>query len=160
MKRLQNYVWMAGFAVLVSVISAVTTAPTIAQAVKAAVVKNVDEPGRSPYHASGSCVVGTLCTITFPAVPANKRLVVQYVSADLQSNNAVGNNGLGFLSDGFKSYANFDIPRIESLNFATGQEATAYIDANAVPRFSLALPSSTAFQSHGILTGYLVDLTQ
>ena len=53
----------------------------IAQAVRAALVENVDEPGRHPYFETSSCVTDN-CTLTFSAVPSSERLVVTSVSAE------------------------------------------------------------------------------
>lgn len=48
MERFRNYVWMAaGFVILAAAISALTPGSALAQIVKAALVKNVDEPGRN-----------------------------------------------------------------------------------------------------------------
>ncbi|HEX6897563.1 MAG TPA: hypothetical protein VF146_19925, partial [Bryobacteraceae bacterium] len=47
----------------------------IAQAVRAALVENVDEPGRHPYVENSACVTGN-CILTFSAVPSGERLVV------------------------------------------------------------------------------------
>jgi hypothetical protein len=63
--------------------------PVSAQ-VRAAYVKNVDEPGRLPYQSmvsfiasAGStyCRSAANCQIAFPVIPAGKRLIVESVSA-------------------------------------------------------------------------------
>ncbi len=80
MNRFKNYLWMAaGFTVLALAISAFTPGSALAQIVKAALVKNVDEPGRVPYQSENSCSDPFTCAIEFSIVPANKRLVAQYV---------------------------------------------------------------------------------
>ncbi len=61
MNRFKNYVLMAaGFAVLVMTVGVFSAGPAIAQAVRAALVSNVDEPGRIPYsvaiHMEGACL--------------------------------------------------------------------------------------------------------
>ena len=91
MKRFKNYVWMAaGFAVLTAVVSGIVAAPAVAALVKAALVKNVDEPGRLPYT---SLVAGFnfACTLNctpapfgdsfalLPPVPSGKRLIVNHI---------------------------------------------------------------------------------
>ena len=55
--------------------------PLLAQ-VRAALVKNVDEHGRVPYQQSTGCSPSpSNCEALFPAVPSNRRLVIEYVSA-------------------------------------------------------------------------------
>jgi len=87
MKEFKNYIWMAaGFAALIAVISGITAAPAIAALVKAALVQNVDEPGRSPFLSSETGGGGTCdadnCTDgeRFNGPGANTRLVVKDVS--------------------------------------------------------------------------------
>jgi len=49
-------------------------------------VKNIDERGRSPYMLQVTCNLQTLgifassCLSNLPAIPANKRFVVEYVN--------------------------------------------------------------------------------
>lgn len=82
MKRFRNYVLMAaGFVVLVAVVGVFTAGPAIAQAVRAALVSNVDDPGRIPYAGQAICTFnGPGCAATLPLVPNGKRLVITHVS--------------------------------------------------------------------------------
>ena len=71
MNRLANYVCMAaGFAILVFTISALTPGSALAQIVKAALVKNVDEKGRVPYSFTQFCINNTdnVCVVTTSAL--------------------------------------------------------------------------------------------
>lgn len=90
MNRLRNYILMAaGFAVLVIVVGVFSAGPAIAQAARAALVSNVDDPGRIPYMVTEICGftgVDQHCIINTPAVPAGKRLVVTHVSGQLIEN--------------------------------------------------------------------------
>jgi hypothetical protein len=59
--------------------------PLLAQ-IRAALVKNIDEPGRSPYQSTKSCSIAAtnvlgllLCDLT--PVPTGKRLVIQHISS-------------------------------------------------------------------------------
>src|SRR5271169_2061592 len=88
MGRFRNYIVMAtGFAFLIAVVSGITAGPAIAQIVKAALVKNVDEPGRSPFLSSeqgggGTCSgFNCLSSDQFNGPAANTRLVIKDVSA-------------------------------------------------------------------------------
>ena len=76
--------WNVGLSGTPTVQLANTTTPLL--------VKSVDEPGRVPYnHTVEIAEANSGCTtffcdsrFTFPAVPANKRLVIQHVSANLR----------------------------------------------------------------------------
>ena len=72
---------LAGTLLLVAVLGKFYVPPLLAQ-VRAALVKNVDEPGRSPYQAvpvsTNDC--GAYAFLNFPPVPMGKRLVVTFVS--------------------------------------------------------------------------------
>jgi len=82
---------VAGLAALTAV-GSYTAKPLLAQ-IKAALVENIDEPGRNPYSSTvavnpGKCgVSSTGCVLFFVAVPAGKRLVVT---------NIIGNSGALF----------------------------------------------------------------
>ena len=55
--------------------------PVLAQ-IRAALTKNIDERGRSPYTVQGSCggIAKNFFQAAIPAVPANKRFVVEYIN--------------------------------------------------------------------------------
>src|SRR5262245_35185588 len=59
-----------------------TGARAVAQAVKAALVKSVDERGRTAWQVTqqSNCTNYSSCFISFPQVPLGKRLVIEYVS--------------------------------------------------------------------------------
>ena len=89
MKRFRNYVLMAaGFVVLVIVVGAFSAGPVIAQAIRAALVSNVDDPGRIPYEVRGLCnhlSTTSFCSASQP-VPAGKRLVSTHVAGFVREN--------------------------------------------------------------------------
>ena len=72
---------LAGTLPLLAVLGNLSVPPLLAQ-VRPALVKNVDEPGRSPYQvlpvSSTDC--GTYTYLNFPAVPSGKRLVITFAS--------------------------------------------------------------------------------
>jgi hypothetical protein len=154
-------VTLAGALALLAVLGKYYAAPAIAQVVRAAVVKNVDEKGRIPYIVAGfsSCspfgTTGAECS--FAAVPANKRLVIEYINAGLS--HAPGSapdvafrfNGAGGTLHQF-SLPTF--PRVPGIS-GTSAQVLIYLDAGQVPR----LVSDAGF-IQAELTGYLVDLTQ
>ena len=72
MNRFKNYVLTAaGFAVLVMTVGVFTAGHAIAQAVRAALVQNRDEPGRQPF------TLTALSDSPFWQVPAGKRYVIE-----------------------------------------------------------------------------------
>ncbi len=58
MNRWKNYVWMAAGVAALTVVGAFTAKPLLAQ-IKAALVQNVDEPGRIPYQSSAVFAQGS-----------------------------------------------------------------------------------------------------
>jgi hypothetical protein len=167
MNRLRNYVLMAaGFAVLVMVVGVFSAGPAIAQAVRAALVSNVDDPGRIPYQVLGSCLFSgtSFCHYTFPTVPARMRLVITQVSGHVQENLPGGTFIAPVLSGG-RGNITITIPVVfegstSGLNFFTfNQVDTMFVDAGQSPNvdcFLGAIPS----QASGVeftLTGYMLD---
>ena len=78
---------LAGALALLAVLGKFYAKPVFAQ-VRAALVQNVDEPGRTPYQQELQVIGNSGCDtdfctpgFTFAVVPANKRLVIKQVSA-------------------------------------------------------------------------------
>jgi hypothetical protein len=151
----------AGFAVLAGVISGITVAPAVAQAVKAALIKNVDEKGRVPYTASINCfdTMDTFCAgSAASAVPSGKRLVIEHVSAySLLKGKPLnlvlsGNTYLSYVGATFNTNNG-------AFNFYVSNEPTlTYFEVGQTP--SLGIQSDTVNVSmQAVITGYLVDLT-
>src|ERR1700704_1995586 len=77
---------LAGVLALLAVIGKFHEAPVIAQTIRAALVKNIDERGRNPYVVESSCQPiggsssGFCLAQGYPVVPAGMRLVVENVN--------------------------------------------------------------------------------
>ncbi len=85
MNRLKRFAWLvAGLTAVALLVTLGTERRAIAQAVRAALVENIDEPARNPYSETASCD-SYGCTATFSPVPAGKRLVVTFVNGELGS---------------------------------------------------------------------------
>jgi hypothetical protein len=73
-----------GFVLVAGVISSITVVPVVAQAVKAALIRNVDEPARNFYStaqdAGSDCSTNCVQQINFPTVPAGSRLHIKNIS--------------------------------------------------------------------------------
>jgi hypothetical protein len=152
---------MAGALALIAVLGKYYAAPAIAQVVRAAVVKNVDEKGRIPYIQAGfsSCTPfgagGAECS--FPAVPANKRLVIEYINAGLSHVPSSPPDVAFRFTGAGGTLHQFSLPVFPRVPGISGLSAPVliYLDAGQVPR----LVSDAGF-IQAELTGYLVDLTQ
>jgi hypothetical protein len=93
---------LAGAFTLAAVIGSIYAAPALAQVIKAALVKNIDEPGRSPYTVRLACLtVSSLQCVdsSTTTIPMGKRFVVQYVTAFSES---------GSSTDGFVHIFSFN----------------------------------------------------
>ena len=126
---------------------------------RAAIVKNVDEPGRAPYtqNAFANCGTVGLCDITFPAVPAGRRLVITNVSANIGS--IVGVNGAFLLSG--SNY--FSLPTHTGASnsvIAVNESVLQFYDAGTTPVFRVAFASIDANNvAYALISGHLVDLS-
>jgi hypothetical protein len=144
--------------------------PLLAQ-IRAALIKNIDEPGRTPYQSSQSCNTpgNTLCSADFTPVPAGKRLVIQHLSG-LVACYSINNNcelqfnyvflttkGPNYLSGGDSAY----VPMQTSANSQTAinQDVRLYVEPGGVPEYQMVFNSGPVF-AYVTITGYLVDLNQ
>ncbi len=120
----------------------------MAQAVRAALVRNQDEPGRNPYSQFAECL-GTECSLTFPPVPAGQRLVVTFVSM------ATGNGNGGPIA--FAGHGQ-DVRFLQSQNATvsiTNSPIVAYYDAGETPTLNCFCPNTLM---EATLSGYYVSL--
>jgi hypothetical protein len=162
----------AGLA-LMAVLGKFYAVPLIAQ-VRAALVKNIDERGRIPYMvqahcASGQGVLTNQCAGSFPAVPGNKRFVVEYINGEIDADHnrpfsraflelPSPNQGSLILSTHFESLigqTNFD-------TYSVSMPVVFYCEAGqiAVIHLFAAQLGNSPVGGDFILSGYLVDLTQ
>jgi hypothetical protein len=144
--------------------------PLLAQ-IRAALVKNIDEPGRTPYQSSQFCSTpgNTVCSADLTPVPAGKRLIVQHLSGlvSCQSINAncelqfnyvlLGTKGQFSFIGGDAAYA----PMQTSANSLTAinQDVRLYVEPGGVPEYQMIFNSGPV-AANVTITGYLVDLNQ
>lgn len=127
-------------------------------------VKNIDEKGRNPYMqgAFANCVSGTsaFCDMTFPAVPANKRLVIEHVSANVGANTGTGVNGTFLLVGGVV----FSLPARAGATptlLGVNEPVIAYCEAGQSFTYRVVWNAVTGTGAvSSVVSGYLVDLTQ
>lgn len=169
MNRFKNYVLMAaGFAVLVMTVGVFTAGHAIAQAVRAALVSNVDEPGRIPYVANSSCDFSRgfhdNCGASFPQVQNGKRLVITHVSGllsvDLPGGTLISTQIIAPRGNVFLPLTYIGTARGVN-NFVVDQPEHIICDAGASLTASVGLGASTSGNdlvgATFTFSGYLLD---
>ena len=139
--------------------------PLLAQ-IRAALVKNVDEPGRIPYQSNAICefTIHNDCNAPLTPVPAGKRLVLQHASVLRQciappcigSYVAIRSHDHS-LSTGPAAYVSS--PRLTNSFTALDQDIRLYLEAGDIPTLEMGFSEGESFASFTI-TGYLIDLNQ
>ena len=169
MNRFTNYVWMAtGFAVLAVTISALTPGSALAQIVKAALVKNVDEKGRMPFSKRVTCISGissNFCSAAFPMVPAQRRLVITHVNALSQHSGGPGSDvTLRLVGSADLVVTAYFAPRYKGTSSGTiddylvNEPILAYFEAGETPRVEISARSNN-LNVAAVISGYFIDLT-
>lgn len=139
-------------------------APAVAQVVRAALVKNVDEKGRSPYMQLlfRSCPSGGngACELIFPPVPAGKRLVVEHVNAGITF--ATGGLRLSALTGGPNVLLLLPArPVSDPSILAVNEQTLAYFESGQSPTYRISVNSVSDVPAlNATLSGYFVDLAQ
>jgi len=161
---LKTHGLMAVGLVLVAMLVGVFTAgPVVAQAVRAALVSNVDDPGRIPYSASANCFFqGTdHCVTQLPPVLAGKRLVITHASGEVSGNLPPGTALKAVVSGLFAdahlvpTYAGY----IGGVNeYVFDQSLLLFFDAGQSPSV-LVLLGGVSIENGGYfrLSGYMLD---
>jgi hypothetical protein len=143
---------------------------------RAALVKNVDEPGRMPYQemvsynggSSPTCATSQFCIPTFSPVPAGKRLVVEHISAMIFVVNTGAPNlftfGQGFstntgnvmiLNHAFSLGGSIGSTNIWGID----RPVRVYYGPGEVPSVKIGASAPMGFVHNVSLHGYLIDAT-
>jgi hypothetical protein len=134
--------------------------PLLAQ-IRAAFVKNIDEPGRSPYQVRASGGTSThFCQVVFPPVPAGKRLVIDTLNvlADIP---VATNRGLGQFSPDGAVVLDFSFSSAGASYWVANLNARAYAESGSTPVITVLVDlGKSCTLPNATLTGYLVDLNQ
>jgi hypothetical protein len=166
MNVLKNRLTVAFGAVLaLAVLGYFYSEPLIAQ-VRAALVQNVDEPGRNPFQDRElfSCTVGsTFCNSDFTMVPGGKRLVVTSVSAFVDSSGTAPNCNLSSSSGTVAFFTGARGPvSVGSSRYFINQPLQAYFNTGETPHLFCGLNSTPDVFTSGfataVLTGYYINL--
>ena len=132
----------------------------------AAMIKNIDERGRNPYHQQVTCYSASTntCTAFFPTVPAGMRLVVEHVNLSLDTPTPlsyvdIGGNG-AIIENPLLALQGKD-PGGNSV-YIGNQPMLMYYEAGQAPAVAM-FSQAGAFQfmsGTATFTGYLVNLNQ
>jgi hypothetical protein len=125
--------------------------------------QDVDSPGRSPYYQTVGCYSSSTnqCTASFTTVPANKRLVVQFIASSIDTPTALQTgeffaNGPAFIPILYTQQASD--PAGNKIYIAD-QPMLYYFEAGQSPYFVMnAASANFTFMSGSVtLTGYYVN---
>jgi hypothetical protein len=159
----------AGALALLAVLGKFYAVPAIAQAVRAAVVKNIDEKGRIPYQAQINCTGYSVCNVGLSPVPAHSRLVVEHIGlqAVVDTGSQVMFTALGAESGVFNQLSSYDMLLATFQGEAFGYDtyivsgpALTYFEAGQTPGVIFELSLGITTRITGQISGYLVDLSQ
>jgi len=151
---------LAAALTLAAVVGGFYAAPVLAQAVKAALVKNVDERGRVPYQSAAACSASggpaISCDILLTKVPVGTRLVLEHIS----SNNQLPPGATFYTFSTThgtmlppKLFASFPGSTIWTGN----DDLLEYFEAGETPKVSV-FATATSLTANVLATGYLVTL--
>jgi hypothetical protein len=157
---------LAGALALLAVVGKFYALPAIAQTVRAALVKNIDERGRNPFVYNFSCSpTPGYCFATGAPIPAGTRLVVENINifVSYASTASVVRTALGVTTALTRLH---DVTGGTVTDQGNGQSIYAlnanlidYIEAGESPSLLLSMKGSTAGAIFfGAVTGYLVNL--
>ena len=132
--------------------------------VRPAIIQDRDQAGRNFYSSTGSCntVTFNFCQITFPAVPAGKRLIVTHVSAlnVMPAANTITSMDLRVLSGVIVGFFNVQAApgAGPGFNYIINEATLAKFDAGESAQLITFISGSANFQLIGIISGYLIDI--
>jgi hypothetical protein len=159
----KNYVWMAAGISALAIVCTFTAKPLLAQ-IRAALVQNVDEPGRTPYMSSAATFGCTACTLQFKPVPAGKRLVTNNITG-LIALETPGVVSFACLESRTNPQLTYCVPTVLQTgvfgvanHVGINAAIAAFFDGPDTPQLELSLTTNTINASLPIvLSGYLVD---
>lgn len=154
---------------LVGLMVPLTPAPASAQ-VRAALTKNVDEPGRMPFQASAlfapsACSFNSVlyfCSVSFPAVPAGKRLIIDYVTHFVALAAPGSPDSLRFQDRNngnlFWVQPTYTPRALTPSHFFLDRPVHVYYEAGDTPKVLMAITQQLA-ASEITVSGYFIDAT-
>jgi hypothetical protein len=161
---MKNRLWtLAGVLALLAVLGKFYAAPLVAQ-VRATLVQDRDSRARNLYQAVNNCFnVTSPCQITFAAVPAGKRLIIEQVSAIVTLPTVAG-DALDAVELRGASVFQF-LPLVPApgnfggqVQYVTNQTVLAAYDAGQVPEVDTFVASGSTFTTLASISGYMIDI--
>ena len=158
-------VTLAGALALIAVLGKFYAKPLVAQ-VRAALVKNIDEPTRSPYQVPVACAGSACDFVALTPVPAHSRLVIEHVSLDVNTGFPIISVSLGQMAQGRfgpiagppQTFLPFTAV-LEGHDFYINQTVQAYFEAGITPALAVIVNNDGGVVV-GTVSGHIVDLSQ
>jgi hypothetical protein len=161
---MRNRLWtLAGTLALLAVLGKFYAKPLMAQ-VKAAIVQDRDSKARNIYQAVNNCFnVPNPCQVTFAAVPAGKRLIIEQVSALVTLPTAAGSSLADVELRGASVFQFLPLVAAPGnfggqVQYSTNQTVLASYDAGQVPEVDTFVASGSTFTVLASISGYMIDL--
>lgn len=156
---------LIGGLALLAVLAGSYATPVVAQwtrAVRAVLVRNVDERGRAPYmqFQVQSCPGGgnPTCDVVFPPVPADRRLVLEHVNASINFTPG-GVRRTGLLLPAVFIFVLPARPTFDPNLVIVNEPVLAYFESGQTPTFQIVVnDGADAALTTVALSGYLVSL--
>ena len=168
MSRLTSHAYSVIAVGALCIVGVIGATPAVAQ-IRAALVQNVDEPGRNPYQETQFTICGgpQNCNFTFALVPSGKRLVLTHVSGFVDVRGGTIPNSNVQSSFGGNQFANVFFVGTQGTVFTSAtrivynSDVLAYFGPGENPTGFYGLFSTgDTFLSGGslTLTGYYINL--
>jgi hypothetical protein len=161
---MKNRLWtVAGALALLAVFGKFYAVPLVAQ-VRAAIVQDRDSKARNIYQSVQNCFnVTNPCQVTFAAVPAGKRLIVEQVSALVTLPTAAAGTIADIELRGASVFQFLPIVAAPGnfggqVQYTTNQTVLAAYDAGQVPQVDTFVASGATFTVVASISGYMIDI--
>jgi hypothetical protein len=154
---------LAGALALLAVLGKFYAVPLVAQ-VRAAIVQDRDAKARNIYQSVQNCFnVTNPCQVTFAAVPAGKRLIVEQVSALVTLPTAAAGTIADIELRGASVFQFLPIVAAPGnfggqVQYTTNQTVLAAYDAGQVPQVDTFVASGATFTVVASISGYMIDI--
>jgi len=143
-----------------------TFIPSAMAQTRPAITQDRDQAGRNFYTANLSCTTVTFgyCGVTFPAVPAGKRLIITQVSMLNLSPvvNSITSIDLRYHNGSIIAFLNSQLNAGTTggtFNYTVNETVFAKFDAGDAPQLlTFLIPGVNSFQMVGIISGYMIDV--
>jgi hypothetical protein len=159
-------------ATFVLALAATFSAMHVSAQIRPAYVKNVDQPGRVPYqltvsfsNGSPGCITASACILSFDAVPAGKRLIVEQLTLMVSANGgpptqvAFGDNfstntgNIAIVAPDFRAGSVV----LGATFWMSASQVRVYYGPGETPKLKVFLPGTLGVVSNATVHGYLID---